>query len=177
MNRQQTTVTTAAAGVARRGWYRSWGTLLAAASLAAAGGGCAGRASLIPNSDPSLRRTSAQFAADAAKRAYEADAPKGGEAAARAEVDYTIKELRIANLSPDDWHDVEVWVNQRWVVFIPSLPHLDKGTEGYRKINFQMLYDKDGNYFPVNLFSKVRIEKVEVYHDGKMYDVPVKLGD
>lgn len=177
MNRQQATTTVATAGVARRGWYRSWGTLLAAASLAAAGTGCAGRASLIPNSDPSLRRTSAQFAADAAKRTYEADAPKGGEAAARAEVDYTIKEIRIANLSPDDWHDVEVWINQRWVVFIPSLPHQAKTTEGYRKINFQMLYDKDGNYFPVNLFSKVRVEKVEVFHEGKMYDVPVHVAD
>lgn len=140
--------------------------------------GCAGRPALIPNSDPSLRKNSAQFAADAAKRTYEADAPKGGDAAARAEVNYTIKEVRIVNLSPDDWHDVEVWVNQKWVVYLPLIPHQGNTTEGYRKFNFQMLYDTNGNSFPVNIFnSKIRVEKVEVFHDGKMYNVPVHLSD
>jgi hypothetical protein len=138
--------------------------------------GCQGRPSIIPSSDPALRKTSTQFAADAAKRNYEADAPRGGEAAARAEVDYTLKELHIANLSSEDWHDVEVWVNQRWVVFIPVLPHQQAKTEGFRRINFQMLYDRNGTYFPVSLFkSKEHIEKVEVYHDDKMYDVPLHL--
>jgi hypothetical protein len=138
--------------------------------------GCAGRPALVPSSDPALRKTSAQLAADAAKRTYEADAPRGGEAVARAEVDYTLKEMHIENLSSDDWQDVEVWVNQRWVVHLPVLPRQQSKTEGFRRINFQMLYDRDGNYFPVNFISsKVRIEKVEVYHDGKMYDVPLHL--
>ena len=87
-------------------------------------------------------------------------------------------EIRLVNLSPDDWTDVEVWVNKRWVVFVPSIPHQQAKTEGYRKFNFQMLYDKDGNYFPVNLVnSKVRVEQVEIFRDGKMYDVPVRLSD
>ena len=159
--------------IVRRGWYRSWGTLVAAGLVA----GCAGRPAMIPNTDKSLRRTSTQFAADAAKRNYEADAPNGGDAAARAEVNYTIKEIRIANLSPDDWNDVEVWVNQRWMVHVPIIPHMGKGTEGYRKINFQMLYDNNGNFFPVNLISKVRVEKVDVFFGGKMYNVPVHLSD
>ena len=108
---------------------------LASAALVMAG--CAGRASLIPNKDEALRKTSTQFAADAARRSYKADAPQGGEAPARAEVDYTLKELRIGNLSPDDWNDVEVWVNQKYVVFLPALPKQNKG-EGYRHLNFQM---------------------------------------
>jgi len=138
--------------------------------------GCAGRPAIVPSSDPALRKTSAQLAADAAKRSYEADAPRGGEAVARAEVDYGLKELHIENLSSEDWRDVEVWVNQRWVVYLPALPHQQSKTEGFRRINFQMLYDRDGNYFPVNwINSKVRIEKVEVFHDGKMYDVPLHL--
>ena len=43
--------------------------------------GCEGRSTLIPNSDPALRRTSTEFAADAAKRfPYPTDAAKAGAA-------------------------------------------------------------------------------------------------
>ena len=153
--------------------FRSKLGLAAAVALV----GCAGRPALIPNKDSSLRKTSTEFAADAAKRTYEADAPRGGEAAARAETDYTLKEIRLANLSPEDWSNVEVWVNQKYVVSLASLPHQDKSA-GYRHLNFQMLYDNQGQYFPVSfLNSKVRVEKVEIFRDGKMFDVPVKLAD
>ena len=139
--------------------------------------GCDGRPSLLPNNDPALRQTSAKFAADAAKRTYEADATRGGEAAARVEVDYTLKEVRIGNLSPDDWTNIEIWVNQKYVVFLPSLPKQNKA-EGYRHLNFQLLYDNHGEHFPVGVFnSKMRVEKVEVFRDGKMYDIPVRLAD
>jgi hypothetical protein len=149
-------------------------TLLAMILLAS---GCAGRAALIPNKDPTLRKTSAQFAADAAKRNYPAAAPRGGEAAARAEVDYTLKELRVGNLSPEDWINVEIWVNQKYVVFLPSFPHANKG-EGYRHLNFQLLYDNQGNYFPTSYVgNSMRIDKVELFRDGKLYDVPVRLAD
>jgi hypothetical protein len=140
--------------------------------------GCAGRPAIVPSSDPALRKTSTQLAADAAKRSYEAEAPRGGEAVGRAEVDYGLKELHIVNLSSEDWRDVEVWVNQHWVVYLPVLPHQQSKVEGFRRINFPMFYDRDGNFFPVNFInSKVRIEKVEVFHDGKMYDVPLRLAD
>jgi hypothetical protein len=48
------------------------GTALACALLGTVVG-CSGRPSLVPNSDPSLRRSSAHFAADAAKRQYHAE--------------------------------------------------------------------------------------------------------
>jgi hypothetical protein len=172
MNRQQQDA--GQQGQARARWMVAaamWVTALAI------GAGCAGRPALIPNKDSALRKTSAQFASDAAKRNYEAEAPRGGEAVGRAEVDYTLKEVRVANLSPEDWENVEVWVNQKYVVHLPVLPHQQKG-EGYRHLNFQLLYDNEGNYFPVSLISsKMRIERVEVYRDGKMYDVPVHLAD
>jgi hypothetical protein len=134
--------------------------------------GCAGRPSLIPNADKSLRRTSAQFAADAAKRhPYKSDAPRGGEAVSRAQVGYTLNQLDVVNLSKEPWNDVEVWVNQKYVCFVPSMP-----PNQLKTLNFQMLYDDQGNYFPLDN-KKVLIDKVEVYSDGKMYDVPVKLGD
>src|SRR5579859_3964297 len=58
----------------------AWG-VMAVALLA----GCEGRPSLLPNSDPDLRKTSTQFAADAAKRfPYPTAAEKAGEAQGRA---------------------------------------------------------------------------------------------
>src|ERR1051326_1223672 len=91
---------------------------LVVAALATATG-CAGRPSLLPNGDPALRKTSPQFAADAATRhPYKAAAPRGGEAVARAEADYMFKHLNLVNLSPEDWKDVEIWVNQNYVVFV-----------------------------------------------------------
>ena len=68
-------------------------------------------------------------------------------------------------------------MNKKYVVFLQSLPRQDKA-QGYRHLNFQMMYDSQGEYFPVSIIkSKVRIEKVEVYRDGKMYGVPVALAD
>ena len=50
-------------------------------------GGCAGRPALLPNPDPALDKPSTVFAADAVKRfPYKSDAPRGGEAVARAQV-------------------------------------------------------------------------------------------
>ena len=135
-------------------------------------GGCAGRPSIMPNPDKSLRKTSAEFAADAAKRhPYKKDAPRGGEAVARAQVGYTLNQIDLVNLSQEPWKDVEVWVNQNYVVFVPSM-----APNKLKTLPFQMIFDDQGNYFPLDN-KKTLVNKVEVYHDGKMYDVPVKLGD
>ncbi|HVT89739.1 MAG TPA: hypothetical protein VHD56_12860 [Tepidisphaeraceae bacterium] len=144
------------------------------AMLLGAAAGCAGRPQILPNSDASLRRSSAQFAADAAKRhPYKADAPRGGEIAARAQVGYMIDQLEVANLSDTDWDDVEVWVNKKYVIYIPKV---EKGADRVKVINFRMLFDESGNSFPTDN-TKTRIESVEVYKDGKMYDVTTKLAD
>jgi hypothetical protein len=134
--------------------------------------GCAGRPSIMPNSDKALRKTSAQFAADAARRhPYKADAPRGGEVAGRAQVGYVSDKLEVVNLSDHDWTDVEIWVNQNYVVYIPSIP------QGKLKVfPFQMMFDANGSSFPTNN-SKTRINKVELYMDGKMFDVTTKLAD
>jgi len=41
---------------------------------------------------------------------------------------------------------------------------------------FQMIFDDGGNSFPTDN-SKIRVESVELYKDGKMYDVTTKLAD
>jgi hypothetical protein len=147
--------------------FRRLSLILSAALLT----GCAGgRVSLIPNSDPNLRKTSTQFAADAASRhPYPADAPKAGTAAARAEVAYMAREIHIINLSDQDWKDVDVWVNQKYVVHIPDMqPH------ALKTLPFQMIYDEKGNYFPLN---KTLVDNITIYRDGKLYDVTTKIAD
>jgi hypothetical protein len=137
-------------------------------------GGCSNRPTLLPNRDKGLRKTSTQFAADAAKRhPYKADADRGGEAVARAQIGYALDQLDVVNLSNEDWKDVEIWVNQQYVVAVPAMRKSDLKT-----LSFRMLYDANGKSFPTdNNKPAGRINKVEVYRDGKMYDVPVRLGD
>jgi hypothetical protein len=136
--------------------------------------GCAGRPSLVPNSDPNLRRTSAQFAADAAKRhPYKSDAPRGGEALGRAEYDLVFGTLQVLNYSDEDWDDVEIWVNRKYVCWLPKV---EKGKQRVKTINFQMLYDEAGNYFWTN-GGKTPIQEVELYRNGKIYTVPTFLQD
>jgi hypothetical protein len=136
--------------------------------------GCAGRAELLPNSDPALRKTSAQFAADAAKRfPYKADAPKGGDAKGRCQVGYSLNVLEITNLSEEDWNDVEIWVNRAYVVHLPVLKaHAGRVTS----IPFQAIYNDQGQSFPTDN-RKVLVDKVEAYYGGKMYNVPKQLAD
>jgi len=135
-------------------------------------GGCAGRPALLPNPDPALDKPSTVFAADAVKRfPYKSDAPRGGEAVARAQVGYTLNRLDVVNLSDEDWSDVEVWVNQSHVVYVPLM----KAHE-LKRLNFQMIYNDKGQYFPVDN-SKELVRSVELYRDGKMYTVPVQLAD
>jgi hypothetical protein len=134
--------------------------------------GCAGRPALIPNPDPNLRKTSAQFAADAATRhPYKAAAPRGGEAIARAQVGYTLNRIDLVNLSHEEWANVEVWVNQDYVVFLPKVE-----PNKLKILNFELLFNGQGVSFPRDN-SKVLVNKVEVFKDGKMFDVPVRLGD
>ena len=134
--------------------------------------GCAGRPSMFPNADKNLRKTSAQFAADAAKRhPYKVDAPRGGEAVARTQVDYTIDKISIVNLSEESWEDVEVWINRAYVVHLPVME-----PQQLKKIDFQMLFDSQGNSFPTKN-SAAMVKQVEIYRGGKMYDLPVKLTD
>lgn len=135
--------------------------------------GCAGgRPSPLPNPDKSLRRSSAEFAADAAKRhPYKADAPRGGQAMARAQVGYVLDRLEVVNLSGEDWSDVEVWVNQAYVVHLPTM---ERGK--LKVLNFQMIYNDKGNYLPTDS-RKERINTVELHQGGTMYDVRVQLAD
>ncbi len=137
--------------------------------------GCAGRAEVWPNKDPALRKTAAEFAADAAKRhPYKATAPRGGDAMAGCEVGYVWDRLDISNFSESDWTDVELWINGEYVLFLPKLE-----SKQLKSIPFQALYDDKGQSFPTGngkwtARTPVIISKVELYRDGKLYDVKVR---
>lgn len=134
--------------------------------------GCAGRPELLPNSDKTLRKTSAEFAADAAKRfPFKSDAPKGGDAPGRAQVGYTLNKVEIVNTSPEPWNDVEVWINESYVVFVPQMQ-----PGKLKSLPFQMIYNDAGRSFPLDN-SKVLVDKVDLYMNGKMYTVPKQQAD
>ena len=161
---------------ARASWH--WSIFIACLFglvLALAAGGCTKTPpALLPNADKSLRKSAGAFQRDAAKRfPYQADAPKGGQAVARAQVGYSADQLEVVNLSDQAWDNVEVWVNQKWVVYVPQMkPH------DLKVLNFHMMYDDKNHPFPMfNDSQAKRVEKVEVLHDGKMFDVPVALAD
>lgn len=144
-------------------------TFVAAGALAV-GFGCEGRPSLLPNSDKNLNLTSTQFAADAATRHYEADAPSGGPAQCRAEVDYAAGAISLANVSDQDWSNVEVWVNQNYVVFVPLIEKQSDKT-----LYFHMIYDAHGNCYKPTASEGVKF--VDLYHDGKMFAAVTQLPD
>lgn len=134
--------------------------------------GCSGRTALIPVSDPDLKKTPAEFAADAAKRTYPANAPRGGDAQAQASVDHgAFNRIEAINLGGEDWNSLELWVNEKYVVYLATWP-----SKQLKKVNFQMLYDNTGNYFPIDN-KGVQVSKIEILRDGKLYNVPMKMAD
>jgi hypothetical protein len=44
-----------------------------------------------------------------------------------------------------------------------------------KRLNFQMFYDANGNDYSSS--KKARVEQVQIYRDGTMYDVPFQIGD
>jgi hypothetical protein len=136
--------------------------------------GCSGRPALFPNSDPNLRKTSTEFAADAAHRhPYPADLPRAGDALGRSQIDYGGRVVEILNYSDEDWNDVDIWVNQNYVCHIPVV---QKGNTREKVLNFTMLYDGNGEYFWTQGGS-IPIKKLEMVRDGKVYDIPFALAD
>jgi hypothetical protein len=132
--------------------------------------GCQGRTQMLPNSHPALNRPPAQLAADAAKRfPFNTDLQPAGDALAGAEVDYTFDWLSIRNLSPDEWTNVEIWVNRSYVVALPDIK-----PDRLIQINFRQLFNENGEHFPLDN-REVRIESLELTRDGRLYSVPLRL--
>jgi len=137
-------------------------------------GGCVDRPTIFVNPDPSLRLSSSELRGDALDRfPYKEDAPKGREIKARAQVGYTFNRLEVVNFSESDWNDVEVWVNKKYVCHVPKME-----SRKLKEIHFPMLFDSEGKPFPMNSNKGTElVRSVEVYRDGKMYQLPVEAVD
>lgn len=146
------------------------GLLCIALALLAGAMGCQNQVSLIPNSDPALRKSRTDFARDGINRhPYHADAPRGGKIQGGAATNYEANTLQIANFTAEDWKDVEIWVNGQWVVFVPVIPG---NAQTARTLNFEMMYDRMGRHFPLdNKDRDTMVQKVEIYRDGTMYEL------
>jgi hypothetical protein len=133
--------------------------------------GCTGDGTptLLPNADPALRRTSTELAADSAKRAYPATAPKDTKAIARADYNLMSRKINLANLSDSDWKNVEVWINQEYVLNVPMFPK-----NSGESLNFELFYDQYGHHFQT-YNGKNPVQSVQIYNGGKLYDVVATL--
>jgi hypothetical protein len=121
------------------------------------------------------RRSDVAQAVDSAKRfPFKNDAPKAGKAEARVQVGYMLKRMDVVNLSSETWTNVEIWINQQYVVFVPKLE-----PNKLEQLNFQMFYDEAGHYFPKDKSTdnESLIKSLDMYRDGKMYEIPMQLGD
>jgi hypothetical protein len=136
--------------------------------------GCMDRATIFNNPDPTLHKPISAFRSDALDRfPYKADAPREREIRARAQVGYHFNRLEVVNFTEGDWENVELWVNRKYVCLVPKMQ-----SRKLKEIHFPTLMDEKGNSFPMNSNkSEDIIRSVEVYRDGKMYQVAVEAVD
>lgn len=136
-------------------------------------GGCHRQATVFPNSDPALNRKPKDFSADAANRhPFKADLPNAGPADGIARLDYTLETIQLANLSSEAWEDIEVWINGKYVVYVPKI---EAGR--LRTLSFKMFYDGRGNTIPARTIdaAQPRIQSVKILRNGAIYDVPKRI--
>lgn len=124
-----------------------------------------GHTSFWANPDSVMRRSAAEFAADAAKRGYPATATRNTQVCARAEFEQMMGRVDLVNLTPADINEVDVWINQQYVVHVPVLK-----TQGDEKLDFEMFYNRDGHKFETD-GGKNPIKTIELFHDGQIYPV------
>lgn len=133
--------------------------------------GCDNTPGIMPQSDPALRGAPTKFAQAASGLSYPESARTTEELTARAQVGHALNVVQVANLSRQDWTDVQVWVNQQYVISVPSIP---AGT--LRTLSFHLLFDPQGKPFPIDNRS-VQVNKVEVLLGGQLYNVRLQLAD
>jgi hypothetical protein len=133
--------------------------------------GCESTVSIVPNPDATLRKPPAAFAADASKRQYELDAPKESDKQFRADYALVLRQIDLANVSSSDCQNVEVWINEQYVVYCPEFSGKTDKT-----LKFTMFYDQHGHRFDTQ-GGKNPIKILEVYRDGTMYEVINHVAD
>ena len=81
----------------------------------------------------------------------------------------------MANFAPEDWTNVELWVNQQYVVF---LPRIEGNASIAKTINFEMLFNERAKSFPTeNVDANSMVRKVEIFKDGKLFELATAPAD
>ena len=142
--------------------------LISVISCVAMLGGCASRTENVNPIAEGEKEKPLSFATYAATREYPADAEKA-TAPVAAEVDYQLDVINLVNLGDTALDGVEVWVNEHYVVLLGSLP-----VKRQRGVNFGVLFDKAGQRSPSR---GTWVNKVELYYDGKLHPLTVRLAD
>ena len=145
---------------------------MAIALVAMGACGCADSSAQPASSQAEVPKTRTDPAAEAMQRfPYKADAPRAVEPKARAQAEYVTNRLDIVNFSGEDWEDVELWVNGRYVCHLPKMEDRQ-----LKEIPFPMLFDEAGRSFPLDN-RRERIQKVELYRNGTMYSIVCHVRD
>jgi hypothetical protein len=134
--------------------------------------GCSDKATLFPNPDPSLRKTRTELRTDASQRfPYKADAPHLTDRQVRGQVRYSLNRLELLNFTGEELADVEVWVNRKYVCFVPKMQD-----RKLKEVQFTMLMDEQGKPFPGDN-RIVRVETVELFRGGAMHQITCHLAE
>ena len=132
--------------------------------------GCSDQVTMIPNADGQLNKSADRFIAEAqACFPYPADAARGGEIAGRANIGYSYNQISLTNFSGSDWIGPIIWVNKSYVI---PFEKIEPGV--VKRISFKMIYNEQGERFPLGN-REVRVETLEVFVNGKMYDLPWEI--
>lgn len=145
-------------------------TLVGSAALLMVG--CTKKPTLFPNPDPSLRKTTAEFRSDAAQRfPYKADVPHRADPQVRGQIRYSLNRLEILNFTGQELSDVEVWVNRKYVCYVPKMQD-----RKLKEVQFSMLLDEQGQSFPTDNRA-IRVETVEIFRNGAMHQITCRLAE
>jgi len=132
--------------------------------------GCSDQVTMIPNSDAQLNKSADRFMAEAqACFPYPADAARGGEIAGRANIGYTYNQISLTNFSGSEWIGPIIWVNKSYVI---PFERIESGV--VKRISFKMIYNEQGERFPLGN-KQVRVETLEVFVNGRLYDLPWEI--
>ena len=81
------------------------------------------------------------------------------------------KRQDLANISDQDWSNVEVWINAQYVVYCPSFQK-----KSDKCLYFTMFYDQNGHHFDTKGGANP-VKSLEVYRDGVLYQVTDHVAD
>ena len=89
-------------------------------------------------------------------------------------MEYSFDFMDLTNLSKQDISQPEIWINRQYVLALQSIK-----ADEVKRLNFRMFFDDKGDHFSFkNDVEKggAIVRQLEIISDGKIYQVPIRLG-